>query len=935
MGKRKGNGTNDESGQPKKMFKTVQQEKETEFDTCQEVKEIKVETFAENRALEIQALTEVVKEVGGNHMAFQKLPRNMRRRAMSHNLKRVPRRLHSIVKAEIEKTKAPAKRPSRKHRRRPKNLLSEYERRKRRIEWLETHIWHAKRFKMVEKWGCKLAHQPNDKSARACYRSAHNHCLIQDVSFEHYLEIKGPRHQIIDGLSHLTSAKTGLTFAAKLTSQGTKQGLQMIYCYDSYPYKAIGTVTFLWRPQLDQEIQTSSTLWICCHRSHFQSVLDEVTKCFDTGIISSNSLETHSGLLDKKNSVVVTSLKDELVKIRLFGPASNRVVAETLKLYGIVNFLEKEGSRLQTAQDRDNDAENNDITVQNQWWKTYFRSESALSSVKEQTLVWEKLMKCHSPGEAPPNCVIGLTLKDPRLLLPPKRSKVSVINSGCIDNCLAYEMFNTSVASSPLWDVSVRSLVKSTKLTEQKLNEMKSHNQIPGSPLELGEMESAIPVILVQRPGTDSRLFTSVAPNGFACGWDLILPSGWAMAFWVALVYRGARVGGLKEAHSLALLGGMLSAPVDYPDTAAGTKELMSQSAELELKYNRRPPAKRPNYIKLGIPSPFSFQFEKLVQDWKENLKPLCSAMPDASQYFVLRDRKNLQALNLALTDTKTFLKNAGKLNRSKGKATSSGDDFLKAFLSITGSSTLDVFSNAIVAVSLKTLHRGVPAVNGHICLPTKDDLKELSKNKNYGGPMEKKHKDPFKGERKKEKKERIKLKKKLKREKHLKKKRNERLSVNSYLASAGGGPEGIASEIENQLKSKNAAIDTTKLIYTSNSITLNPPSDRVKESDQPGLIQRTNGNEKAPSSNRASAPLIKPASSEASLVMVTSRSIIGFVCNGDFDLAIGQGTGTGFCSVLALLKLVESQLQCRHSHVLVRNPTSLQYRFASVSLIL
>ncbi len=71
------------------------------------------------------------------------------------------------------------KRPSRKHRRRPRNLLEEYNRRQRKHQWLETHIWHAKRFHMVEKWGYKLALHPNDKGARASYRASRHHCLIQ------------------------------------------------------------------------------------------------------------------------------------------------------------------------------------------------------------------------------------------------------------------------------------------------------------------------------------------------------------------------------------------------------------------------------------------------------------------------------------------------------------------------------------------------------------------------------------------------------------------------------------------------------------------------------------------------------------------------------------------------------------------------------------
>ena len=38
------------------------------------------------------------------------------------------------------------KKPSRYHKRRPKNLTAEFTRRQRRVRWLETHIWHAKRY---------------------------------------------------------------------------------------------------------------------------------------------------------------------------------------------------------------------------------------------------------------------------------------------------------------------------------------------------------------------------------------------------------------------------------------------------------------------------------------------------------------------------------------------------------------------------------------------------------------------------------------------------------------------------------------------------------------------------------------------------------------------------------------------------------------------
>ena len=71
------------------------------------------------------------------------------------------------------------KKKSRHTRRKPRNLLEEYNRRQRKHVWLETHIWHAKRMKMVDAWGYRLADHPTDKGFRACYRAMKNHCFLQ------------------------------------------------------------------------------------------------------------------------------------------------------------------------------------------------------------------------------------------------------------------------------------------------------------------------------------------------------------------------------------------------------------------------------------------------------------------------------------------------------------------------------------------------------------------------------------------------------------------------------------------------------------------------------------------------------------------------------------------------------------------------------------
>ena len=42
----------------------------------------------------------------------------------------------------------------------------------RREMWLGSHVWHAKRMKMIKRWGYHFADHPADKSYRAGVRGA-------------------------------------------------------------------------------------------------------------------------------------------------------------------------------------------------------------------------------------------------------------------------------------------------------------------------------------------------------------------------------------------------------------------------------------------------------------------------------------------------------------------------------------------------------------------------------------------------------------------------------------------------------------------------------------------------------------------------------------------------------------------------------------------
>lgn len=65
----------------------------------------------------------------------------------------------------------------------------------------------------------------------------------------------------------------------------------------------------------------------------------------------------------------------------------------------------------------------------------------------------------------------------------------------------------------------------------QDLNRMKRELLVPGSRLPTAA-QSRVPILLVNQAGKqlgEERL-------GWGSGWDLLLPKGWGMAFWVPLV---------------------------------------------------------------------------------------------------------------------------------------------------------------------------------------------------------------------------------------------------------------------------------------------------------------------------------------------------------------------------------------------------------------
>lgn len=675
-------------------------------------------------------VADLVKDVEQKHpkLISQQLPRHMRRRAVSHDKRRLPKRLKDKLAHEADPPKS--KRPSRKHRRRPRNLLAEYARRQRRHVWLETHIWHAKRFRMAELWGYKIPVSPCDKGIRAAYRSTARHVLLHDLSYYNCIELMGKTEDLLEKLALVTSSGTGLTFKARAYLSGTQEGSTVLYRRGRYPLGAIGPVRFTWRPveAADDRGTTSRgrQLWIWVHPSIHAEVTEELIGLFELQKVESgvaSELEAaatteaarteiedgrHKGKTKKKagvkdseekpidvpthfertplysgEKVSMVLLKDNLVRFSLTGPSSGAMLTAAL----LPAEVEVPGN-----------------SSEDLWWKTYYRE----TSKKMQDELWDSMKKKALHASAlPRGCVLGQVVRDPRLLLPKTRTKV--VDEPPSDETSRQQApasldLDPELSDSPIWNPAVRDKVTFTKMPESQLNLLRSQNVLPGTPIDLGDGESRIPILAVRRAGSrDSR--------GFGQGWDIVLPSGWARPFWIALIYRGARAAGLRELRSTKLEMGVPCFPFDHPDTKASQAYEEENRKELVAKHYRYPPDKRPSFQKLGVLCPFFFPWSQLLREWsatRAHPKVADAASEKDSPFFVLRDKKILRAIGHAF----------GLLAAKKPVSV---DAAVQKVHAITADAKLDT-SRALVAVQLRSTTKGVPRRFDFICAPGEGD---------------------------------------------------------------------------------------------------------------------------------------------------------------------------------------------------------------------
>ncbi|KAJ3747388.1 POP1-domain-containing protein [Lentinula detonsa] len=543
---------------------------------------IDVEKFAEARSFEINAMKNAMEAASSasTTRAWQILPRHLRRRAASHNPRRVPLRLRDKARAEMDPLKRKALGRSMpklgKQKRLPKEVV--FMGRQRDKRWLETHIWHAKRMKMENMWGYRLAVTPTEKAFRPSHRASIRGSILHDASYLSLIEMKGPEAALKTILESCCDVQD-ISPGAKRYTSGARVCKTHVYAPDRYPFELICPVTIMWKPKPSSPLSDDTsrfrkadgkdkqkvaspeasdntrTLWICFHPSPFNEVFSALRK-------STSQVLEAAGREGIILDVEMADIRGDIGIFEIMGPKSNQI------LRGALSPVMAEAS-------------------------TDFKQ------------FWASLGNIQSAGSVPGGMVIGFLVNDPRLRFPPKNAKVQ-LPTGSNISPLVGVFPSAGLAACNVWEQNIRNKLKRPRYQTKDINQRRSKNLIPGTPLNSLRQDDRIPVMLIQ---TSLRTLTSNDTEAIE-GWTFVFPAGWSMAFFQQLTYTGTRVAGQRERKTQAFEAGAAYFPSDYPSTSAYQTYALTRAEGEKGKWTRTPPAKRVNYKKLGTHSPW-------IPDWK------------------------------------------------------------------------------------------------------------------------------------------------------------------------------------------------------------------------------------------------------------------------------------------------------------------------------
>lgn len=530
---------------------------------------LNIPEFLSSREYEIKAFeqSQLNTKYASSTRVFQSLPRLLRRRTASHNVKRIPKRLRAKALKEMQNTvngvppkklhlrgrelhrlklqkrmlmlasrikelrtlpalegsntreKLQALNAQLKEAREGKrrwlnnalgafdnhaiNKLAErphgnvrYAHRQKEFVWLPTHVWHAKRFHMMKRWGYQIPFSPNQKCFRATSRAAKSGCLSYEALYNCELVARcGSPETVQELIGHITKYAGR---APEWLTKGHRVYQDWIYCKGAK--------------------YCAGTVLVCADS------LDVLVK-----VHPSNYPEVFSQILEwGKNKAEVIDCRYAIGEIQLHGPKSLRSISKIL-------HLEKVPGQIQAS------------------WKLHLQTSDA--------------------NIVPAGTTFAFTVKDPRYWKHPVKAPFlkGSINSLIVDSKNYIDPESLAALLSAEGRTQSYKDMSTLKYLGKQFSEHPSLPNVHGA--------SSFPILVYKMP------------NG---NWSVNMPWHWVVPMWSKLVQvKEIKAAGMRQVHQVNFENNVPTFPVDFPFLTEGYREHVLKQKAADIAREKLPLSKR------------------------------------------------------------------------------------------------------------------------------------------------------------------------------------------------------------------------------------------------------------------------------------------------------------------------------------------------------
>ncbi|KAK0718813.1 ribonucleases P/MRP protein subunit POP1-domain-containing protein [Apiosordaria backusii] len=211
--------------------------------------------------------------------------------------------------------------------------------------------------------------------------------------------------------------------------------------------------------------------------------------------------------------------------------------------------------------------------------------------------VFRSLAGVTNPASLPKDAVLAFSAKDPRLAYPPKRIQIPNGGEQTLLKTLTEWQVEENLKPYNIFDRESR--YQASRMPSQKSVNRRKGANAPGEPIKVTAADPPIPVLLLaSRPATDGQAQGT---------WTLLAPWKCIQALWYCLMHYplttggNPRLGGLEEQRQIAFEHGTPWFPGDFPATNAGVNWELEQRAKRRRDWDRRPKSKRLEWKSLDL----------------------------------------------------------------------------------------------------------------------------------------------------------------------------------------------------------------------------------------------------------------------------------------------------------------------------------------------